>query len=391
MKYRLFPVKGILGTALAGVLLWFVLFQLLKIAPGASLGLAVLGVVSLIALMKGIPALDFLKVANAFPLSKNLSLILGIVGLFIFANSAGMLGDLGLNFGLAGSNEENNAPAEPGAGASLQSCQGIASITWNPSFVDKYASGTEVDLRYIASTQADFTPEAVDNQAINSGGTVTLAPATTYYYIAGDDGDSSSDSSNDWYYTKGTFSTGCVNGEQTDQVLKEGTPTITIINSDGVTKNSATDPLSLSASGSDIVTVKVKAPSNAGFGNPECGNMIVTFADNGNISTVEVVGGSKVAMPDIASGNMSAWSVGFNSVQDGDTKEFQVEITATSTDPSTSNDVDMYLLDQNFFLANFDDPNGAYKAQDWVCGVETDALSAADVGVAVQSATIQIS
>lgn len=133
--------------------------------------------------------------------------------------------------------------------ASLQSCDGVASISQAYNDFDQYKIGTDPQTTlFILDGNRKGTAIADDS-------TGTLDVLSKYNAIAGENSST--------YFSKVVMvETKCSNEQTTEELSLAGAPTITVINSDGVTKNADGTAEALGADETTNFEVTVKSPAN---------------------------------------------------------------------------------------------------------------------------------
>lgn len=248
-------------------------------------------------------------------------------------------------FYLGGYRLETPLSAAGGAGQQVvtsdtAACVGVSSVSLTYNDIDRYTPGTDPGVGNLFIV--------TDKKGSQAEGAITLSPKKSYVALAGQNATA-------YFAEKASFTTSCSAEDYTVDVVKAGAPTITFVNSDGVTKNSDTNDESMDASTLYSVSMKVKAPSQ------QCsarhGAVLVADFDKSFVQKVE--------FPTLSGSNAPSYLTHIdpdNGVADGFSAalydgelcnavsiEIPIDITTTSSTPDEGNaTVTFHWLPRNF-------------------------------------------
>lgn len=205
-------------------------------------------------------------------------------------------------------------------------CNGGTSVTETIKGYDKEKPGTAVTL----SNNYFSKPEGLGNQSVSS---MTLGTQTEHSVLAGW-------LSTTYYPEVYTFKTGCNKADRSVYLEKAGAATLSAVNDDGVTKNSASNTQTIDASDTREVVIYLDEAVDSYFGADDC-NVAVASFDKTYISSVELYSdGNKLVKTGVPSPfnyfNSSfdgSEAYTFRQVKDGEKLEFTARIFSTTSNP----------------------------------------------------------
>lgn len=201
----------------------------------------------------------------------------------------------------------------------LGSCDGISSVSETITIVDEAKPGTVV-----SGINAFFVKGKTGNNSLASA--LSLTPKAEYEALVG--------YADATYYSElAAIQTGCSNKETKIDLKKEGSPTVTFVNSDKITKNTASTQQALTGDDEKTVTMKMSVDPHLFFGADSCNKIIVEY-DKTDIETVEIAGLSEAAVPDVHSFSNATYDgrKAFELYQlSGDVDEYSERVTVKTT------------------------------------------------------------
>ena len=229
-------------------------------------------------------------------------------------------------------------------------CSGTSSVNALYNDFNAYKAGTDP-----ASTLTIYQANGKDyKKAVSDDASSTTVPTTSSFKAVA--GTNAGSPSSGYFSELVEFSTVC-DEKDIQPALKPATaPTLTIVNDDGITKNSDTNSEVMGASGTFLPTLLVKSGSEscasrhgayviADYDNTYFstlsssdladGNTIVLLAHND--ATTNITGGDHVATND----QFKVWLYD-GELCDGDKKEAQIKVVSTSTQPIEDTNIDFY-------------------------------------------------